>query len=77
MINAWVFAVMKNTRRRVLYLVCFFLPAVALLAAELPADISLPTPVIPAPPRLVLEALIGGKAVINVNGRRAVLAVGE
>ncbi|VAX03678.1 Aspartyl protease [hydrothermal vent metagenome] len=73
MINVWISVVTKNTRY--LYLVCLFLPTVALLAAEPPADISLP--VTSATPRLVLEALLGSKAVININGQRAVLAVGE
>ncbi|HEB91904.1 MAG TPA: TIGR02281 family clan AA aspartic protease [Gammaproteobacteria bacterium] len=75
MINVWISAVTKNTRY--LYLVCFFLPISALLAVEPPADISLSVPVAPAPPRLALEALLGRKAVININGQRAVLAVGE
>ena len=77
MINVWISTVTRNTPH--LYLTClyFFLPTVALLAAEPPADISLPIPVTPAPPRLALEALLGSKAVINVNGQRAVLTVGE
>ena len=71
-----IFVVMKQVRR-ILSLIFLFLPVVAPLASEPTADISLPTPVVPAPPRLALEALLGGKAVINVNGRRVVLAVGE
>ncbi len=78
MINVWIFAVTKNTPHLSLIFLCSFLPTVALLAAEPPADISLPIPVTtPTPPRLALEALLGSKAVININGQRAVLTVGE
>ncbi|HHH48163.1 MAG TPA: TIGR02281 family clan AA aspartic protease [Gammaproteobacteria bacterium] len=74
--SAGIFTLTKNTRRRVLSLIFLFLPVMVPWASEPPADITLPAP-LPAPPRLVLEALLGGKAVINFNGRRAVLAVGE
>ena len=58
------------------------LPLAAAWAAEPPLTIALPDPAPetaekPLPPRLHLEALLGRKAVISVDGERAVLAVGE
>lgn len=80
--------VMWEMLHRIRVLVCLLmLPWVAVAAEaepvlKVPAGISLPAPVateqeIPKPPRLALEGVLGKKAVISINGERAVLAVGQ
>ena len=86
--NIALWRTLRRTSCRAWFLTCLStLPLLALAveaepAPKVPAEISLSAPVspedeTPKPPRLALEAILGKKAVISINGERAVLAVGE